>query len=348
MREMRRASIARRLRQFRSRGIAGASCGVVLLACCVGVLLACVAGPVMAQQAVGNTAPAAGERYRIGVGDVLDIRIFNKPQLSRDNVRVDGRGMIRMPLIAGEIQAACRTEEELSREITARYLEYLRNPQVDVFIKDYQSQPVSILGAVRTPSRFQLQRRVRLLELLSFAGGPSDSAGRNIQIVHTAPVSLCEAAAQPDAEQASLNVLDDYKLSETLRGDEGANPFVRPGDVISISEAEQVFVVGNVVRPSTLTLKERVTVSRAIAMSGGTLPDTKSDHVRIVRQAAGTTTKTEIFVDLKAIDRRKAEDVVLQAGDIVDVPTSGGKRILRSLVGAVVPSVGQLPVRVIP
>jgi polysaccharide export outer membrane protein len=334
-------------------------------------MLIFIAGPlnglVKAQQPVGNIAPSAagiassntsatndagrattGERYRIGVGDLLDIRVFNKPQFSRDNVRVDGRGMIRMPLIPGEIQAACRTEEELSKDITTRYLEYLRNPQVDVFIKDYQSQPVAILGAVRTPSRFQLQRRVRLLELLSFAGGPTDSAGRIIQIVHTVSVSLCDAEVQPDTEQALLNALDNYKLSDTLRGDEAANPFVRPGDVISISEAEQVYVVGNVVRPSALSLKERVTVSRAIAMSGGTLPDTKSDRVRIVRQAIGSTTKTEIFVDLKAIDKRKAEDVVLQAGDIVDVPTSGGKRILRSLVGAVVPSVGQLPVRVIP
>jgi hypothetical protein len=78
------------------------------------------------------------------------------------------------------------------------------------------------------------------------------------------------------------------------------------------------------------------------------MPDTRSDRVRIVRQAPDSTSKTELFVDLKAIDRQKAEDIVLQAGDIVDVPTAGGKRLLRSLVGAIVPSVGQLPVRVIP
>ena len=89
-------------------------------------------------------------------------------------------------------------------------------------------------------------------------------------------------------------------------------------------------------------------MSRAIAMSGGTMPDTKSDRVRIVRHAPGSTAKTEIFVDLKAIDKQRAEDIVLQAGDIVDVPTSGARRLLRSLVGAVVPSVAQLPVRVIP
>lgn len=296
-----------------------------------------------------TSAPNATEdRYRIGPGDVLDIRVFNKPQFSRDGVRVDGRGMIRMPLIEGEIQAACRTEYELATEITSRLREYLRQPQVDVFIKDYQSQPVAVLGAVRAPSRFQLQRRVRLLELLSFVGGPSDMAGRTIQIVHTTAPATCEGGILTPADEATASVLDNFKLTETLRGDEQANPFVRPGDIISIAEAEQAYVVGNVLRPSIIPLKERITVSRAIAISGGIMPDTKTDRVRIVRQAPDSTSKTELFVDLKAIDKRQAEDIALQAGDIVDVPTHGGKRLLRNLVSAVIPAVGQLPVRVIP
>lgn len=291
---------------------------------------------------------SSDDRYRIGPGDVLDIRVFNKPQFSRDSVRVDSHGMIRMPLIKEEIQAACRTEEELSKEIATLYLEYLRNPQVDVFIRDYQSEPVAVLGAVHTPSRFQLQRRVRLLELLSHVGGPTDNAGRSIQIVHTATPSMCETSGQIESGQSDVSGLDNYKLSDTLKGEEKANPYVRPGDLITVTEAEQAFVVGNVLRPSAIPLKERITVSRAIAMSGGVMPDTKSEHVRIVRQPLGSTTKTEIFVNLKAIDKEKSEDVVLQAGDIVDVPASGGKRLLRSLVGAVVPTVAQLPVRVIP
>jgi len=102
------------------------------------------------------TQKATGERYRIGPGDLLDIRVFGKPQFSRESVRVDSRGMIRMPLIQDEIMAACRTEAELAAEINRLLLEFVRRPQVDVFIKEYQSQPVAVLGAVRAPSRFQL------------------------------------------------------------------------------------------------------------------------------------------------------------------------------------------------
>jgi polysaccharide export outer membrane protein len=323
---------------------------VLLLA----LLVLCSASAVSSQPAMagnsvaaaaGNGATVRADHYRIGAGDVLDIRVFNKPQFSRESVRVDGRGMIRMPFIDGEIQAACLTEQQLADDIASKYVDYLRNPQVDVFIRDYQSQPVAVLGAVRAPSRFQLQRRVRLLELLSHAGGPTENAGRSIQVVHTTTTTLvCEG----QANEAEASALDNFKLEDTMNGEEKSNPYVRPGDVITVPEAEQAYVVGNVLRPSAVPLKDRITVSRAIAMSGGLMPDTKTDRVRIVRQPPGSTAKTEIFVDLKAIDRQRAEDVVLQAGDIVDVPTSGAKRLLRSLLGAVVPSIAQLPVRVIP
>lgn len=303
---------------------------------------------------------AEEDRYRIGPGDVLDIRIFNKPQFSRDGVRVDSRGMLRMPLIEGEILAACRTEAELAADIQNRYLEFVRSPQVDVFVKEYQSQPVAVIGAVRAPSRFQLQRRVRLLDLLSFVGGPSTNAGRSVQIVHTAANAFtCSERAginaapppplpQPASPVDDLGAIDSYLLSETLLGTEQSNPYLRPGDIVNVPEADQIFVVGNVLKPSAIPLREPMTVTRAIAMAGGTMPDTKSNRIRIVRQLPGTTEKREIFVDLQAIDKRRAEDVALQANDIVDVPTSAGKRLFRQLIGAVVPAVGQLPVRVVP
>ena len=95
-----------------------------------------------------STTSAADDRYRIGPADVLDIRIFNRPNLSRDAVRVEGNGMIRMPLIETEIQAACHTEGELARDIASRYARFYKNLQVDVFIKEYHSKQIAIIGAV--------------------------------------------------------------------------------------------------------------------------------------------------------------------------------------------------------
>ena len=112
--------------------------------------------------------------------------------------------------------------------------------------------------------------------------------------------------------------------------------------------ADQVFVLGNVLKPSAIPLKEPLTVSHAIAIAGGTAPSTKKDKIRILRQLPGSTQKQEIFVDLTAIEKNKAVDVALLPNDVVDVPISGTKSILRSLLGTVVPTISQLPVRVIP
>src|SRR5256885_1237225 len=128
-------------------------------------------------QTANAQEPTADTRYRIGPGDVLEVRVSRAPELSRDGVRVDQRGMIRMPMWDDDVRAACLTEGELAASITKIYLKYKREPHVDVFVKEFQSQPVAVTGAVRSASNFKLQRQVRLLELLSFAGGPSDAAG---------------------------------------------------------------------------------------------------------------------------------------------------------------------------
>jgi len=287
---------------------------------------------------------SADSVYRIGPGDVLDIRVYNKPQLGRDAVRVEGNGMIRMPLIETDIQAACLSEGELARDISSRYAKYYKNLQVDVFIKEYHSRQVAIIGAVNDQSRFELQRRVRLLELLTYAKGPSSKAGQTINIVHSQVSSLCQ---QPEADELASG-FSTYKLSDTLRGDLKANPYLESGDIVTIPEADQVYIVGNVFTPLTIALKEPITLSRAIAMAGGLRQDTRKDKIRIVRQEPGSSTKKEIIVDLYAIEKRRSEDPTLAANDIVDVPTSAGKSFLRSLVQGVVPGVGQLPVRVIP
>jgi polysaccharide export outer membrane protein len=289
----------------------------------------------------------ATEGYRIGPGDILEIRLYKLPELSREALRVEESGKIRMPLINEEIQAACRTESELAKDIAGRYLTFMRNPQVDVFIKEYNSRPVAVIGAVNSPGRFQLQRRIRLLDLLSFAGGPAERAGGNIQLVRSTTYASCEptpaGSAGNNGEALGIGI---YKLRDTLSGNIRSNPYVRPGDVITVLEFDQIYVIGNVVRPASIPLKEKITLSQAVAMAGGTLPDSKSDQVRIIRQKPDGNTKEEIVVDLKAINRRQAADVVLQPNDIVEVPTASGKRFLRNLLEGIVPT-ARFPVRVI-
>jgi polysaccharide biosynthesis/export protein len=286
----------------------------------------------------------ADDRYRIGPGDVLDIRIYNRPQLSREAVRVEGNGMIRMPLIETEIKAACITEGELAKEISTRYARYYKNLQVDVFIREYHSQQVAIIGAVNDQSRFELQRRVRLLELLTYAKGPSTKAGQTINIVHSTATSPCNQTDESDEATA----FSSYKLSDVLQGDPKSNPYLEAGDIVTIPEADQVYVVGNVFMPLTIALKEPITLTRAIAMAGGLKQDTRKDKIRVLRQEPGTSIRKEILVDLYAIEKKRSEDLALAPNDIIDVPTSAGKSFLRSLISGVVPGVSQLPVRVVP
>lgn len=305
------------------------------------------ARPPLAAAPVVATSPGTEKvqdgRYRIGPGDLLDIRVLNKPMLSRE-VRVGQDGMIRMPFIEGEIQAACRTESELSTEIATRLLKYQRFPQVDVFIKDYQSQPVAFIGAVHAPGRFQLQRRVRLLELMTFVAGPTNNAGRTIQIIHTQTSrSICDEEVTDS--DAVLNGIATYRLVDLMNGLDKANPYVRPGDIITLPEADQAFIIGSVVRPGPILLREPTTVSRAIYMSGGVMPQSSQSKVRVVRQEVGSTAKRQLFIDLKAIDKGAAEDILLQAGDIVDVPGPSG---FTKMMNTLIPTVTMLPLRAIP
>jgi len=289
------------------------------------------------------SAPAsANDAYRIGWGDVLEVRVFNRPQLSRDAVRVDNRGLIRMPMIDVEIRAVCRTESELASEIANLYLPLQRHPQVDVFIKEYSSRPVAVVGAVDKPGQFQLQRSARLLELISLAGGPTDRAGLRVFVAHADQAASCE---EPTTRSATS--FESFDLNQTPKGEASSNPYVRAGDVVTIPEAQQVFVIGDVFRPTSIPLKEKVTLSQAVAMAGGAMPDAKKENVRILRQAPGAATRTEVVVDLNAISKRKEDDPELLANDIVEVPTSTGKRILRGLISAVAPAASSLPIRVV-
>ncbi len=292
--------------------------------------------------------PDTVDSPRLGVGDVIDVivtaRSGKSPQLSAENLQVDEKGQVQ--LFDGVVSALCLTPAEFAANIKARYLKYKREPlNVVVTVKEYRSQLVAVIGAVKSPGRFELRRPIRLLELLAlYASGPDAQSDGRIEVVHTQS-EICNGN-EPQPHEVSM-VSASYNWEDTRLGKEEANPYIRPGDVISLSEAPQIFVIGNVREPRSIALKEKITLTTALAMAGGTLEATKSDQIRIERQKAGAPNKELLIVNLNDIKKRQAEDPVLQPGDIVEVPASTGGKILRGLLGAIVPVTTQTTVRVI-
>lgn len=105
-------------------------------------------------------------------------------------------------------------------------------------------------------------------------------------------------------------------------------------------------MIGNVYKPSPILLKMPIPVSQAIAAAGGVLPDSNVNRIRIIRQEPGARGKSEMFVNLMAISQRQAEDPLLQPGDIVEVTTLSGRRLLRNILGGAGPALASLPLYV--
>ena len=281
------------------------------------------------------------EKYRIGFQDTLEIQVFRHPELSQV-VNVSPDGTILMPKIDKPIYAVCKTERELSQIIGTLYKNYLKNPFVNVRAAEQRSQPFAVIGAVAKPGSFYMNRRIRLLELLALAGGPDvEKAGANIQVARIGNVSGC-AEETTDSENDEIVFLT-YKIKDVQQGKE--NPWMQPGDIVSVLDVEQAFVVGNVIEPAKVPLKEQVTLTQAIAFAGGLAKEAKTSKVRIQRQRSGSTEKTEMIYDLKDIVSKKIADPVLQANDIVEVPKDGVKSVRNGILKALSGGVGGLFMR---
>lgn len=296
----------------------------------------------------GGSGSGGEERYRIGLQDVLEVNVYRHPELSQPNIRMDEAGRIRLPRIDASILAICKTENELSAEIIALYKQnYLRDPYVTVFVKEQNSQPLSVIGAVEKPGNFFTNRRLTLLELLSFAGGQDvEKAGSKIQVARVGGISGCKLDGGNGA--AAENTPDDaptfftYNLADVLKGK--TNPVMRPGDIVVVLEAELAYVTGNVLKPQSVSLKQSVTLTQAIAAAGGMLPATKQNKIRIVRQENGV--KQELVFDLNAIKEQKIADPVLQANDIVEVPTDKVKDFRNGFIKAITGGLGNVFYRI--
>lgn len=284
--------------------------------------------------------------YRIGPGDLLQISIFPRTQLSIP-ARVSETGKIRLLMIDNEVMAACKTETELAEEIVQLYKKYQRNPSVTVFIQEYNSIRVAVLGAVDKPNQFLLKRPMRLFDVISYAGGPNKEAGSRIVIAHTGAPSICEQSQTQIADgnpDANAPMFTEYSWRSIQQGDPSSNPYLKSGDIVSIPKADEVFVVGNVVKPQVVLMSEPLTLRQAIAKAGGELKTSKKDKVKVIRQTPGSTKPTEIIYDLVAIDKGKIPDPFLQANDIITVPEDSWKAAKDKILNALTQGVSSVPV----
>ncbi len=302
-----------------------------------------------------------GRNYLLGPGDLLDIRVFGQPDLS-SIVQVDGDGNLSsLPFLDTPIPAKCRTDKEVQKDIATAYSKFINRPQVSVRISERNSrQPATVFGAVRQPTRVEMKRKVRLNELVTVSGGFTERASGTIQILHTEPL-MCpgpgeEAAAAPiDGTRIPLEIV---KISDLRSGKTEANPVIRPGDYVLVTEAEPVYITGAVLMPGGIYLRDQLMLSRALAMVGGTRKEAKLNDVRIYRQIAGSANQEVIHVDVSAIKKNQKPDFLLQAYDVIEVNESGmfskdriGSTVLGALTGSMTTAItstgAYLPSRVL-
>ncbi len=283
--------------------------------------------------------------YLLGPGDVIDVRVFGQPDLN-SIAEVDSDGNISsLPFLEAPIPARCRSEKEIQKSIAEAYEKYLKKAQVSVRITGRNSRPpATVFGAVRQPTRVQMQRRVRLNELMAVSGGFTERAAGTIQILHTEPL-MCPGPGE-EAEAAAIDWMNPQlkiiSVSDLRMNKPQANPIVRPGDYILVTEAEPVYITGSVISPQGVFMKEHLTLSRALAMVGGPTKAAKTSDIRVYRQKP-TGEQETLHIDYAAIKKGAKPDFMLQAYDIIDVPEAGllsGGRLGQTLLSAITGSVG--------
>ncbi|HEX8181591.1 MAG TPA: polysaccharide biosynthesis/export family protein [Pyrinomonadaceae bacterium] len=306
-----------------------------------------------APEAVGS----GSKDYPLGPGDVVELRVFGEPQFDGD-YNVDSAGTLTVPFIEQPIDARCRNINQIQKEVVTSLAKFLRKPQVYMRVKEQHSRPAAVIyGAVRVPTQFQMHRRARLLELISNSGGVTEQANGTIQITHREeaicpePDELTEAQSGVQGADASgLVPFTVYKVGDLKLGKPEANPFIRPGDIVYVAEASPIYITGAVTSPQGLYLRERLTLSTALAMVGGIKKEAKSSEVRIYRQQAGSATREAIVADYRKIQRKQQPDIELQPYDVIEVPEKGlniGKILLGFATGGAQSFLSAAPVRVL-
>jgi polysaccharide biosynthesis/export protein len=252
----------------------------------------------------------ATDDYLVGPQDVLNLTVFNDDSLSRPALVVDTDGTIDCPYVGRQKVSGMTTRqiEEMLRRLLGLRRDpqgkviggYLTNPNINVSVKDFRSQRVNVMGAVKTPGYVELQGDPTLTRALSQAGYPTPDSGSYVQITHEAPPpGTTVDAASPVQEKIPRLEIENGRASRIR---------LRPGDSVFVPNADKFFITGEVKTVGQLVLSQETTVQQAIIMAGGVTDRANKNRVRISRIVNGKT------VDIKAND-----STIVQPGDTITV-----------------------------
>jgi polysaccharide export outer membrane protein len=263
--------------------------------------------------------------YVLGSNDRIVVRCVNADEFSPTPVRIDTDGQVTLPFV-GRVELGGLTVSEAEKQLTDRLSKFIQSPQIQLNVVDSNSQPVSVFGAVRNPGAFQLEGRKTLAEVLSMAGGLRPDAGRTLKLTRRAewgPIPL----PTPDQRTTGNVTVVEINVEELVRG---RGPFadieVRPHDVISVSQAELVYVVGQVRKPGgfAMTGWGDFTVLQALSMAEGLDKSAAPKKAKILRKQ-GNSGRVEVPVDLQRILSGHAPDTQLLSEDVLFVPNNAAK-----------------------
>jgi polysaccharide export outer membrane protein len=271
--------------------------------------------------------PTSQSPIRIEAGDLIDVQVFNTPELSA-KLRVSQDGLITLPGASSvDVGGLTPLQAGATIEKSLRESQIMLDPHVTVLVTEYSTQGISVLGEVKKPGTYLLLGQHSLYDALSAAGGVTQQLGSSIQITHqsdpTRPITV---------PVSSPNYSELQRLTE-----------VKAGDVVVVSRAETIYVVGDVGHPGEYYIQngQKLSVLNAIALAQGVNPTAKATKASIVRKTA--TGAETIPVNLNRIAKNNGENLTLRAADVLVVPRSGAKQflnvVLPGVTGAVAGSV---------
>jgi len=288
------------------------------------------------------TPPVDDADLPLGPGDLIQVSVFDVPELSNLKLRVPQSGTVMLPLI-GTIPASGLSSTELADGIRARLQEkYMHDPQVTVFVEEHKSQRISVIGAVRTGGVFSLSSRLKLADALAMAGGLTEDAGHLVYLVRRVPsdegsaqgnapaspsnTSVTEGTAPTTPRGALKEVVTAIDLESLAAGKKELNLPLEAGDVIEVARAGSYYVGGEVQKPGSFSLKSRTTIDQATAAAGGLKEAADWDDLRLYR--AGADGKRQVFkYSLNVIEKGTPAPEVLK-DDVIIVGKSGVKGFL--------------------